>query len=61
MNRCVICDYTEEEGSALLDKNPSRNNKVYDHQGEYLCDACADAVDENFAELADIDDEVEGS
>lgn len=61
MNRCVICDYTEEEGSALLDKYPSRNNKVHEYLGDYHCDDCAKEIEDNYAELAGLDDEVEGS
>lgn len=68
MNRCVICDYTEEEGSALLNKSPSRNNKVHSHAtegsshgDEHLCDECASEIDTNYADLAELDDEVQGS
>jgi hypothetical protein len=61
MFRCSICDYTEEDGSFLRDRSPSRQNKVHDYHGEYLCDECHYAAEENFAELSELDDEVEGS
>lgn len=60
MNRCVICDYTEEDGSALTGRNP-HTTKVHDYHGEYVCSECADQIDENYAALAELDDEVEGS
>lgn len=44
MYRCSICDYTVEEGSFFANKAPSRLNQVHDH-GEFLCDECADEID----------------
>lgn len=58
--RCIICNYTLEEGSDLTDRAPG-SLSIRDHNGDPLCDECADAVDENLEDLGsnDIDqDEV---
>jgi len=66
MNRCSICDYTEEEGSFLTNREPSRRNKVHDHvfgngEHDFLCDECENSIDDTLAELSEADVEVEGS
>lgn len=56
MNRCAICDYTPGEGSDYADLPPGLL-KVRPHpHGDFLCDECAYAADENLYELG-IDDE----
>lgn len=62
MNRCAICDYTIEEGSEYADRAPgllSIRERPNEGQGEFLCDECADAVDENLSDLSidDIDED----
>lgn len=61
MYRCSICDYTEEEGSFLTNREPSHKNKVRYYGDTPLCDECAGIADENLAELSEADVEVEGS
>lgn len=61
MQRCIICDYTNEEGSDFAGRAPGSSH-VRDIQGEFLCDECSYAVDENLDDLGmnDIDpDEVQ--
>lgn len=60
MNRCIICDYTLEEGSDFAGRAP-HSSHIRDIQGDFLCDECAESSAENLEDLAvnDIDpDEV---
>lgn len=56
MLRCAICDYTIEEGSDYADLAPGRFKLHPTPHGDFLCDGCADAVDENLYDLG-LDDE----
>jgi hypothetical protein len=46
MPRCVICDYTHEDGSPLLDKAPNSRTVVSWHSryGDFLCTDCAKSI-----------------
>lgn len=57
MKRCYICDYTPEEGSDFADRAPF-TGLVHDHDGNFLCDQCADVSEENLYDLV-LDDDVE--
>jgi hypothetical protein len=59
MQRCAICDYTQEEGSDYADLQPGLLKVRSTPHGEFLCDACQDSVDENVYDLGadDIDPE----
>lgn len=59
MNRCIICDYTEEDGSDFAYRAPGISH-VKEHDGDYLCDECEFTSSENLSDLEvnDIEDEV---
>lgn len=46
MSRCGICDYTPDDGSALLDKSPNSSVKVEWHSkyNGFLCTDCRKSV-----------------
>jgi hypothetical protein len=60
MPRCAICDYTQEEGSELTNRAPDIHVgiRLTDH-GEFLCDECPAAIEENGEDLAanDVDED----
>jgi hypothetical protein len=62
-HRCSICDYQEKSGSGLSGVNPGKNGKVKWVVQEFLCEACINAVRDNYASLAvkDAEDGVEGN
>lgn len=46
MHRCVICDYSDEEGSEYADKAPTTRNKVTWVESEqgFLCTDCRTSI-----------------
>jgi hypothetical protein len=58
MQRCIICDYTVEEGSEFAYRAPGTSH-VKEHDGDFLCDECHSAADENLSDL-EVDDDAEG-
>lgn len=61
MQRCIICDYTVEEGSDFAYRAPNISH-VKEHDGDFLCDECEASSSENLSDLGvnDIDpDEVQ--
>ena len=63
MKRCVICDYTHEEGSDYADLQPGLLKVRQTDNGDFLCDECCNAYEENLEDLGadDIDpEEVQG-
>lgn len=54
MYRCNICDFTSQEGSALLDKPPQPRNTVrWNKYFEgYLCVDCQRSIKDTINEMA---------
>lgn len=59
MNRCIICDFTKEEGSEFAYRSPGISSVREHSHGDFLCDECATEVDDNLTDLS-INDEDEG-
>lgn len=45
-DRCSICDYTREHGSAVTHTPAGGNGRVVRYGNDYLCDACANSVED---------------
>lgn len=59
MNRCIICDYTVEEGSDFAYRSPGISKVRQQTDGEFLCSECEYEAEENLQDLGsnDIDPE----
>lgn len=55
MSRCAICDYTPEEGSDYADLPPGKFKLHPTPIGDFLCDDCLNAYEENLFDLEDND------
>lgn len=62
MNRCRICNYTNEEGSDLLDRAPSRFVTVSfaQKQQDWICSVCDGVSHQNAYDLTHNDPLEEG-
>lgn len=52
IDRCVICDYTESDGSGYAGVSPGRYGRVRRYGDEHLCDTCLDSVNQNVFDLS---------
>lgn len=57
-DRCVVCDYSEAEGSPALGIRPGGYGRVRMTRGEPHCESCLDAIGENLHDLS-MEDEIE--
>jgi hypothetical protein len=51
-DRCVICDYSEAEGSSIGGVGPGHNGRVRRHGPNEYCDVCLAAVGMTLADYA---------
>jgi len=56
MKRCIICDFTTEEGSDYADLPPGIF-KLHEHNGDFLCDECLNQYEENLHDITPEEDE----
>lgn len=54
--RCIICDYTHEDGSDYADVRPGAFKLTPTPNGDFLCEECLGVSDENLYDLS-LDDE----
>jgi hypothetical protein len=50
-DRCILCDYSEVDGSPGAGIPPGRNGKVRNMEGDNLCDTCHRSISECYTEL----------
>lgn len=58
MNRCIVCDHTDEGNSQGDRRNIFQKLSITMHNGEPMCNVCQEAIKDNLEDLS-VNDDVE--